>query len=97
MGFACFRCEASSPVSVGSQGSSTSQEPADFGDDGDQPKADGKEQVAKRMKMARVKEKVYRNTYLDGRLVREEIHHQCYLKPVNVAEYTVISSDGAQH
>ena len=72
-----IRNQALSPVSVGSQGSSTSQEPADFGGAGDQPKANGQEQMVKHMKMARVEEKVYRNTYLDGRLVREEVHHQC--------------------
>ena len=47
------------------------------------------EPPAKRMKMATVEEKVFRNTYLDGKLVHQENTQRAFLKPVVASLYTL--------
>ena len=47
------------------------------------------EPPAKRMKMATVEEKVFRNTYLDGKLVHRENTQRAFLKPVDASLYTL--------
>ena len=43
----------------------------------------------KRMRLATIEEKVFRKTFIDGKLVRDEVSHRTYRSPVDANRYTL--------